>query len=139
MHIYVCLKHPGNLTKKVKKSPFYLDRAPVTLRELIECAVHSCIAAYRARGMKGSSPSPLSDQELVAMSEVGKFAFGMQYGTAEIDEKKAVETAIQGFEDGLVRIFRGTEELCNLDDAANVREGDVFTFVKLTMLSGRLW
>ncbi|MBQ8287875.1 MAG: hypothetical protein IJX76_03790 [Clostridia bacterium] len=90
MLIYVMLKHPGNLTKKVKEFPFELDTHPTTLRELIEASVHSCIAAYRARGMEGSSPHPLSDQELVAMSELGKFAFGMQYGTTEIDEKKAV-------------------------------------------------
>ena len=44
--------------------------------------------------------------------------------------------AVEAVENGLVRIFKGNEELCELDEEIDIAEGDVFTFVKLTMLAG---
>ena len=73
------------------------------------------------------------------MRELGKFAFGVQYNSKEICETDAVQTALQAVEDGLVRVFRGTEALTALDERIALAEGDTLTFVKLAMLSGRLW
>ena len=70
------------------------------------------------------------------MREVGKFAFGVHYNENEINEEKAVAAAVEAVEDGLVRIFKGNEELCELDGEIDVGDGEVFTFVRLTMLAG---
>ena len=139
IQIYVSIKHMGNVLKKVKEYPFVLENTPRTFRELIEEAVKSCILAYNARSENAKNPTPLSDEQFEGMRELGKFAFGVHYNEKQADEKKAVQTALEAVSDGLVRVFRGNEEITGLDNEIQISEGDVFTFIKLTMLSGRMW
>jgi len=139
IQIYVALKHMGNVTKKVKEYPFVLGRTPHTFRELIEESVKSCISAYKARATNAKNPTPLTDEQFDGMREVGRFAFGVHYNENEIDEAKAIETAIDAVTDGLVRVFKGNDEMTNLDTEIEIAGGEVFTFVRLTMLSGRMW
>jgi len=139
IQIYVALKHMGNVTKKVKEYPFLLGKTPHTFRELIEESVKSCISAYKARANNAKNPTSLTDEQFDGMREIGKFAFGVHYNENEIDEAKAIETAIDAVTDGLVRVFKGNDEITDLDAEIEIAEGDVFTFVRLTMLSGRMW
>ncbi len=139
IQIYVALKHMGNVTKKVKEQLFVLEKTPETLRELIEESVKSCILAYKARGENGKNPSPLTNEQFDSMKEIGKFAFGVHYNGNSIDEAKAIEAAIMAVYDGLVRVFKGKEEISSLDEKLEIAEGEVFTFIRLTMLSGRMW
>ncbi len=120
----------------MKAHPFPLGKAPLTLRELIEESVRTCIQVYRRRAEGANHPSPLTDEQWDEMKEIGKFAFGVHYNDREVDEAKAVETAIEAFKDGLVRIFMGTAELTELDGGIDVSDGDTFTFVRLAMLTG---
>ena len=136
IQIYVSLKHMGNIARKVKAHPFVLERTPRTLRELIEESVRACIRAYCERGDQANAPKPLTDEQYEGMREVGKFAFGVHYNDNAVNEEKAIAAAVEAVEDGLVRIFKGNEEICELDEAIDIAEGDVFTFVKLTMLAG---
>ena len=80
-----------------------------------------------------------TDEQYDGMREIGKFAFGVHYNENEIDEAKAIQTAIDAVTDGLVRVFKGNDEITDLDAEIEISEGDVFTFVRLTMLSGRMW
>ena len=139
IQIYVALKHMGNVTKKVKEYPFVLGKTPRTFRELIEESVKSCISAYKARANNAKNPTPLTDEQYDGMREIGKFAFGVHYNENNVDEAKAIETAIDAVTDGLVRVFKGNDEITDLDAGIEISEGDVFTFVRLTMLSGRMW
>jgi hypothetical protein len=139
IQIYVALKHMGNIAKKVKEYPFVLGKTPHTFRELIEESVKSCIEAYRTRANNAKDPAPLTDEQFDGMREIGKFAFGVHYNENEIDEAKAIQTAMDAVTDGLVRVFKGNDEITDLDAEIEIAEGDVFTFVRLTMLSGRMW
>ena len=141
IQIYVTMKHMGNVTKKVKEYPLFLSKTPGTFRELIEESVKSCISAYKARAnnSKNPNPTPLTDEQFDGMREIGKFAFGVHYNENDIDEAKAIQTAIDAVTDGLVRVFKGNDEITDLDAEIEIAEGDVFTFVRLTMLSGRMW
>ena len=137
---YVALKHMGNMTKKVKEYPFVRTKTPCTLRELIDESVKACIDAYRTRANHAKDPAPLTDEQFDGMREIGKFAFGVHYNENGItDEAKAAQTAIDAVTDGLVRVFRGNDEITDPDAEIEITEGDVFTFVRLTMLSGRMW
>ena len=129
----------GNVTKKVKEYPILLGKTPRTFRELIEESVKSCISAYKARATNAKNPTPLTDEQFDGMREIGKFAVGVHYNENEIDEAKAIQTAIDAVTDGLVRVFKGNDEITDLDAGIEISEGDVFTFVRLTMLSGRMW
>ena len=139
IQIYATMKHMGNVTKKVKEYPFLLGKTPRTFRELIEESVKSCIDAYKTRAANAKDPAPLTDEQFDGMREIGKFAFGVHYNENEIDEAKAIENAIDAVTDGLVRVFKGNDEITDLDAEIEIAEGDVFTFVRLTMLSGRMW
>ena len=73
------------------------------------------------------------------MREIGKFAFGVHYNEKAPSLREAEDIAVVAFGDGLVRIFIGEDELTELDGELNITEGEVFTFIRLTMLSGRMW
>ena len=52
----------------------------------------------------------------------------------------AIENARQSFEDGIYRIFVNGEELGETcDTPVTLKENDEITFVRLTMLAGRMW
>ncbi len=137
--IRVSLKHLGNVTKRVKAYPFPLEETPRTLRELIALSARSCLRAFLARAEEAKDPRPLTEEQYVGMREIGKFAFGFTDPGNVPGEPEAIGTAMQAYEDGLVRVFLNGEELTGPDDVLTVVEGDEFTFVRLTMLSGRMW
>ena len=141
MTIRILTKSPGTLTRKTAVVPFYIERQPHTLRELITEAVHTCLADYEDRREHAPAvPPPASDEEMAAMREVGRFAFGvLMPGADDTDEQTAVDTAVQAVADGIVRVFRDGTRLDDLDAPLTVGEDDTFTFLRLTMLTGRLW
>ena len=139
IQIFVALKHIGNVTKKVKEYPLLLRKTPRTLRDLIEETVLATVAAYRERERGAKNPHPLTQEQIDGMGEIGKIAFGFHYNQNGIDERKAVKTAMDAVTDGYVRVFRGNGEMTDPDAEIEIAEGDVFTFVRLTMLSGRMW
>lgn len=141
MTIRILTKSPGTLTRKTDVVPFYIERQPHTLRELITEAVGTCLADYEDRREHAPVvPPPASDADMAAMREVGRFAFGvLTPGKADVDMQQSVDTAVQAVADGIVRVFRDGTRLDDLDAPLTVSEGDTFTFLRLTMLTGRLW
>ena len=139
MNIKVTMKQLGKKRSKITEADFPLTGRPTTVEELIKESVHTCVMIYNQNVRDRQNASPLTDDEISDMSEIGKIAFGINYGGKEADEKKAVEVAIQAYEDGLVRIFKGEDELTELGQSIDVKENDLFTFIRLTMLAGRLF
>ena len=139
IQIFIAQKTMRRIDKPVKEIPFILAHTPHTLRELIEEAVKTCISAYRQRTADADRPHPLTDEELDGMQEIGKIAFGVHYNENKIDEAQAIDTAICAMQDGLVRVFRENVELTALDEPFEIAARDRFTFVRLTMLTGRMW
>ncbi len=138
MNIRITIKQLGKKCDKIADAKFLLENRPATVRELIEEAVHTCVSEYN-RNVNEGEEKPLSEEQIENMSEIGKIAFGINYGEKQADEEKAKEVALQAFEDGLVRIFQGEEELTGMDESIEVKEGDRFTFIRLTFLAGRIF
>jgi len=139
MNIKITMKQLGKKRDKISEVDFHLENCPTTVEELIKEAVHTCVTAYNERVRKQESVKPLTGAQIDDMSEIGKIAFGINYGGKEEDESMAVTVALQAFEDGLVRIFHKEEELLTLSGEIEVQENDLFTFLRLTMLAGRLF
>lgn len=139
MTVKINVKQLGSKRAKISEMPFTLDDPPQTVGELITESVHICVSEYNERLKNGSSTQPLSDDKISEMSEAGKIAFGINYGGKYADETAAVENALQSYEDGLYRIFAGEDELGALDDSISLSENDTLTFIRLTMLTGRIW
>lgn len=140
MNLKINLKQIGERRRKVAPIDFEYDPAPRTVRELITMTVTSCVKSYNERVRAGeANAAPLSESDISDMAGVGKIAFGINYGGKEQDLNKAVENALRSFEDGLYRVFLNDTELEKLDDDLELRENDALTFIRLTMLAGRIW
>ena len=139
VNILVTVKQAGKRRDRIAALPFALERTPHTLRELICELVRTCTAQYNERVRRGESSAPLSDVQMDAMSETGKFAFGINYGGKEACEKDALETALQAFEDGLFRVFLNERELTEPEAPLSVRENDRVLLIRLTMLAGSMF
>lgn len=139
MNIKITIKQLGKKRSKISEADFTLENKPTTVAELIKEAVHTCVAQYNLRVRNKENIKPLTDEQISDMSEIGKIAFGINYGEKEANEENAVTTAIEAFEDGIVRIFKQDEELTELNQDIDVKENDLFTFIRLTMLAGRMF
>ena len=73
------------------------------------------------------------------MASSGKISFGVNYGEKDADLVAAIQNALQCFDDGIFRIFANNISLKKLDSKIVLKENDELTFVRLTMLSGRMW
>ena len=60
------------------------------------------------------------------------------HGDKKANLEKALDTAYLAFEDGLYCIFVNDEQTEKLDDSLNLKDGDILTFIRLTMLAGRM-
>ena len=61
------------------------------------------------------------------------------HGDKKANLEKALDTAYLAFEDGLYCIFINDEQTEKLDNSLNLKDGDILTFIRLTMLAGRMW
>ncbi len=139
MKIQIAMKTVKNLTKKVKTIPFLLEKIPQTFEELIEEIVKASVKAYHLRMKQQHSEKLLSEEEFAVMKETGKFAWSFLGEEKEVDEETAIDAAKEAISNGTVRVFKGTTELTDFSEALSISEEEVFTFIRLTMLAGRMW
>lgn len=140
MILKIHLKQIGQRKQTVAPVDFEYSPVPRSVRELITQTVTMCVEAYNERVRRGDSfTAPVTKEGIADMASVGKIAFGINYGGREQDPDKAIDNALQSFEDGLYRVFLNENELGRLDDGLDLCEGDSLTFIRLTMLTGRMW
>lgn len=140
MRIEINAKQIQKKRQHVASYGYELQRMPADLRELISMLVQDSVREYNSRINSKESGQPLSADDLDSMSRIGKIGFGIPYGSREADPQEAVETAIQGFEDGLFRFFLADREIESLDVPLELKEGDTITIIRLVMLTGGfLW
>lgn len=139
MKIYVQMKTVGKKKPVFTDVPYEIGNDVKTLRELLVELVKIEVEAYIKKGTDTQLTAFLSDEEIKDQAAAGKVGFGRIYSDKKPDVSKAVENAWSCFEDGLVRVFCGEQELEELDGAIEIKDGDQFTFIRLTFLAGRLW
>lgn len=139
MIVKIHLKQIGQRKQTVTPVDFEYSPVPHNVRELITQTAAACVNAYNERVRRGDSrTAPITEEQITDMASVGKIAFGINYGGREQDIGKAVENALQSFEDGLYRVFLNENELERLGDDLDLHDGDSLTFIRLTMLTGRI-
>lgn len=139
MRIYVQVKAAGKRRPVLDRVPYEIPEEICTLRDFLREIVHMEVERYNQKGTDVQVIPFLTKEEVGERAESGKVAFGRIYSEKKADPVKAVENAVQCFEDGLVRVFQNEEEREALDVPMQVQEGDIFTFIRLTFLAGRLW
>lgn len=139
MKINVNLKALGKRKASVQPAVCEIDGCPATVRELILAVVQTGVEEYNRRMEHSELLSCLTREEIQEKAQAGKVGFGVNYGEKKAVLSAAQENAIQCFEDSIYRIFQDGEPLEKLEDPVCVTEDSVFTFVRLTMLAGRMW
>lgn len=139
--IYARMKRAGKQRKEeLIPVPFELEARPETVGELLTALVRLSVREYNGRKDEGQVLKFLTKEEIAGQAPAGKVSFGV-HGGAAAHEDEAVENALQYFEDGIYRVFAGAKELTGLEQPVPWDDGEgggepVFTFIRLTMLSG---
>lgn len=139
MKIKVNLKSIGKRKQSVEPAIYEIQGTPGTVRELILAVTQTGVREYNERMESSELLRYLTKEEIGDQAQTGKIAFGVNYGEKKAQLSEAQENAIQCFEDGIYRIFLDEEPLEDLDTEISITEENVFTFVRLTMLAGRMW
>ena len=82
--------------------------------------------------------SIMTNENIAEAARSGKISDEV-HGDKKANLEKALDTAYLAFEDGLYCIFINDEQTEKLDDSLNLKDGDILTFIRLTMLAGRMW
>lgn len=134
--IYVRMKKLGKQKNAdLQPVPFVLDEKPKTVRDLLVSLTKLGVRQYNERKDEGQILAYLTKEEIAGQAARGKVSSGLR-GGADAVEGKAVENTIQCFEDGIFRAFAGEKELTDLSETILWTEDMIFTFIRLTMLSG---
>lgn len=148
MKLQVQVKQLGKRKNSVGEIICEIQGNPTTVRELILAVVASQVEEYNQRleaclyAEEGELPKLLpylTREEIADKAESGKVSFGFSYGEKKANLQEAQENAIQSFADGIYRIFVDGEPWEELEETVQVTEEQVFTFVRLAMLTGRMW
>jgi hypothetical protein len=136
MNVYITAKQIKKRGNQVVPYPCVLQIVPQTLRQLITILVIDGVERYNQRLQAKEGAAILTKHDMDAMSQVGKIGFGIPFGSRQADLQEALETAFQGFEDGLYRLFVGEQEIESLDAPLHLQEEDTITIIRLVMLTG---
>lgn len=139
MKIYVNVKNAGSRRNFITKEEVILENIPLTLRELIKEIVTKNVEEFNKNTEKERLVDYLTKEDIEAKAKTGKVSFGSMYNDSKESLDKALAAAFLAYEDGIYKVFIGDNEAGDLDEPINLNEGDILTFIKFTMLAGRLW
>lgn len=140
MKLSIQLKQLGKRKCTIAPMPVELTGdPPKDVRSLITAIVHWQVEEYNARPTENDLLKYLTQEEIDDRAEAGKVSFGVNYNGKQASTEAAVRNALQSYEDGIFRLFINDKEAGTADSPLHLEEGDTLTFIRLTMLSGRLW
>lgn len=139
MKIYVNIKQIGKRKNKIDKKEYEIKGKIETVKDLLIEFVTINVKEFNEGLTENDVVLYLTDEKINDLSDAGKISFGVDYNGKEQDLEKAVENALQSYEDGIYRVFVNGEELGKINDKLDLQENDELTFVRLTMLAGRMW
>jgi hypothetical protein len=139
MKIHITMKSLAKRKDYLTQKEILLEETPMTLRELLTVLVTNSVQEFNATETETNLVSFLTNEEIKQQASIGKVGFRSKYNDQKTDVHTAAMTAIQAFEDGLYRVFMNETETSDLDEPLDLQEGDQLTFIKLTMLAGRMW
>lgn len=139
MQLFYQQKVIGKKSRKLQKIPFTVDEPIHTLKDLLIVLVTKEVQAYNEKLIDTPVYLFVTEQQLQDAASHGKIHFGDKKSSTKQDLDDALSTMLQAFEDELFLVLHNDEQLDTLTTPLTILEDDVFTFIKLTMLSGRIW
>ena len=140
MQVRVNVKRIGKRKNAIEARPYEIGEVR-DVGALIAAFVTAEVTRFNARAEVGETALRyLTSEEIADAATVGKIGFGADYNGQVQDLDAAIENAHQCYLDGIYRIFiNGVEVGDALSAPIALRENDAITFVRLTMLAGRMW
>jgi hypothetical protein len=107
-----------------------------TLSQLLDIIVRQQVTAFNDKRKNDNVLPYLDKAEIEAMKNRGKVDFGTVYNTQKADVEKAVQDALQAFEDGLYFVFIDNEKMEHLTDLVELKTNSHLLFLRLVALTG---
>ncbi len=139
MKVNINIKGVSNRENKIVHLEYRYPDADMTLRDFLTETVIITVRDYNKGKASEEVLRSLSAEEISNQATAGKVAFGIHYGRNKADEQKAVDNALQCFQDGMIAVFADGERFEALEDRIPLKENSEVTFVRLTFLAGRMW
>ena len=109
-----------------------------TTKDLITELVKINVEKFNKKIDEKDILSIMTNENIAKAARIGKIGDEV-HGDKKANLEKAFDTAYLAFEDGLYCIFINDEQTEKLDDILNLKDGDILTLIRLTMLAGRMW
>ena len=138
MTVYLKIKALSKHKPLIERVAFTIDKPLATSKELVEYIVRRNVDDYNKKVVDAPLFRYLTSDELEDSVKTGKVGFNDRKNEKNQDAGKAVENALTCFDDGIFKLFINDEE-AGFGDSINLKDNDEITFIRLTMLAGRLW
>lgn len=109
-----------------------------TTKDLITELVKINVEKFNKKIDEKDILSIMTNENIAKAARIGKIGDEV-HGDKKANLEKTLDTAYLAFEDGLYCIFINDEQTEKLDDSLNLKDGDILTLIRLTMLAGRMW
>lgn len=139
MELKISCKSAAKRRSSVQSVSYQYDAPIRTVRDLLTQTVKINVAEYQKRQESSELLHILTKEEIEDKSTQGKIGFGRIYGERKPQLDKAVQTALGCFEDGIAVVFADGKQLLTLDEPLTLHDGSEITFVRMTLLAGRMW
>ena len=138
MTIFVKVKSLSKRKPVISGVPFEISEEITSANSLIEYIVRQNVKGYNSQPTEIRILPYLTSGEIANGMSTGKIGFGERKNENNQNPDKAVKNALLCFGDGVFRLFVNDIEY-GLGDVLTIKDGDEVTFIRLTMLAGRLW
>jgi hypothetical protein len=138
MTIYLKAKAISKRKPLIDRIAFEIDVPIATAGELIAYIVKRNVDEYNNKNVDVSLFQYLTKEEVELGDKAGKIGWGDRRNEYAQDVAQALENASGCFRDGIFKLFINDEEVC-FDDKISLKDNDEITFIRLTMLAGRMW
>ena len=139
MKVFVNVKQIGKRKNKIDRKKYEISGEIKTVKELLTEFVTINVKKFNEGLIEEDVVPYLTDEKISDLSDAGKISFGVDYNGKKPDLEKAIENALQSYADGIYRVFVNDEEMGEIESEIELKEKDELTFVRLTMLAGRMW
>ena len=124
--------------KVIHQEEMELKNKISTTKDLITELVKINVEKFNKKIDDKNILSIMTNENIAKAARIGKIGDEV-HGDKKANLEKALDTAYLAFEDGLYCIFINDEQSEKLDDSLNLKDGDILTLIRLTMLAGRMW
>jgi hypothetical protein len=138
MQVYLKVKAIAKRDPLVARTALSIDQPIAGANELIEYIVRHNVAAYNGQAIDKPIFLYLTDEKIAAGAKCGKVGFADRKNENKQNPDLAVENALSSFRDGIFRLFINDVEV-TYGEKLELSNNAELTFIRLTMLAGRLW